>query len=353
MGSKQIEMRSGLCKWLLVLSLVVASAVSAPTQLPGEDSTPRRFEFVRLLMGTSIQITLYCSDKPTANHAANTAFGRMAELVDMLSDYDPHSELNDLCRDSGPGQPVSVSADLFHVLEESLRISRLSDGAFDVTVGPLTRLWRRTRREGRLPSADELALAGQAVGFQHVKLTETDSRVELQRPGMQLDLGGIAKGYIADQGLLTLNTLGIERALIDAGGDIVAGEPPPGLDGWRIGIAPLEGSPDQPAQFLLLRNAAVATSGDAVKFAEIDGVRYSHILDPATGRGLTTHSSVTVIAPTGLKADAWASALNVLVPRRGLELMEQEAGMSAWIVWQSGNQLESTQSAGFAAYLTP
>jgi thiamine biosynthesis lipoprotein len=154
---------------------------------------------------------------------------------------------------------------------------------------------------------------------------------------MLLDLGGIAKGYAADEAMSVLKWQGINRALIAAGGDIVVSRPPPGKRGWLIGIAPLEFNGKPPDDYLLLSDAAVSTSGDREQYVEIGGVRYSHIIDPRTGLGVTARSSVTVVAPTGIVADSLATAVSVLGPERGLELINSTAGASGIINQAKGD----------------
>jgi thiamine biosynthesis lipoprotein len=172
------------------------------------------------------------------------------------------------------------------------------------------------------------------------------------RPGMRLDLGAIAKGYATDEALAVLRRLGLPRALVNASGGISAGAPPPGRDGWRVAVAPLE--PDAPpSQFLRVVNGAVATSGDTWQFVEIDGKRYSHIIDPRTGWGLTTHSSVTVLAPDGMTADGLATAVSVLGPQEGLALVEQTPGVAALIVLAGQNGRRVYESRRLADFRWP
>ena len=318
-------------------TLFVSTATAAEPPL-------QRHEFAQNHMGVPIRLVLYAVDIQTANEAATAAFNRIEQLDRIMSDYDSESELVRLCRASGPGRPVRVSDDLYRVLNRSLELSQQSDGAFDVTVGPLVRLWRRTRRRKELPDAERLARARELVGFKLVCLHPCPKTVELLKPGMKLDLGGIAKGYACDAAIETLRDRGVTRTLIDAGGDIVVGDPPPDRRGWRIqvGTPPFlkqEGSVEADENgkplMLSLKNASVATSGDTYQFVEIGGVRYSHIVDPRTGIALTRPSSVTVIAPDGVTADSLASALSVLGPADGLQLAEQTPSTAAFIVQKS------------------
>ncbi|PYV39614.1 MAG: FAD:protein FMN transferase [Acidobacteria bacterium] len=290
-----------------------------------------RFEFTQPHMGTLFRIVCYARDTTTAERASNAAFDRIAGLDHIMSDYSPTSELTLLCQQAG-GPPTKVSEDLFCVLSGSQETARLSEGAFDVTVGPLVRLWRRARRTRELPDPARLAQALELVGVDKLRLDEKSRTVQLLRKGMALDLGGIAKGYAADEALKLLDQHGIDKALVAAGGDIAVSGSPPGSDGWNIGIAPLESPETPPTRYLRLCHAAVSTSGDAEQFVEIGGKRYSHIVDPRTGIGLIGHSSVTVVAPKGIASDSLATAVSVLGPKRGLELVDSMEGTAALIL---------------------
>jgi thiamine biosynthesis lipoprotein len=316
------------------------SAADCPTTTGHQQLS--RFVFRQTQMGTLVRIVLYAGDKTTANEAAESAYIRIAELNRVLSDYDSQSEAMRLCRSTSAAQGVQVSRDLAHVLRSAREVSRRSDGAFDVTIGPVTKLWRRARRQKRLPPASLLAAALTKVDYRLVNIEA--QTVRLRSDGMQLDFGGIGKGYAADAALQVIRNRGITRALVDAGGDIVVGQPPPGEPGWRIGIGPAQRPNAQPRQFIRLSCAAVATSGDAYQYVEIDSVRYSHIVDPRTGLGLTTPSSITVIAHNGINADAWASALSVLPPQRGMALIESLPRSAALIVRSVDGKLESIAS---------
>lgn len=283
-------------------------------------------------MGVWVKFTLYAQDRATANKAARRAFDRIKELDRLLSDYNPESELRQLCDRAEAGKPVAIGKDLFTVLAQAEDLSKKTGGAFDVTVGPVVRLWRRARRQKEMPDPERLKEALAAVGYQKVRLDEKNQTATLAREGMRLDLGGIAKGYAGDEALKILREHGISRAIIDASGDLVLGDPPPGKTGWRIGIAPLEKVDGPPSKILEIANASVATSGDAFQFVEIAGKRYSHIVNPKTGLGLTERSSVTVIAPTGIQADSLASAVSVLGPEAGLKLIESTEKTAALIV---------------------
>jgi len=316
--------------------------VSATAALAGE---PRlgRFEFARTKMAVPMKVVLYALDSVTATEAAEAAYARIDRLNAILSDYDPQSELRRLSDATSEGKPVPVSRDLWQVLTRAQALAEQSDGAFDVTIGPVVRLWRRARRRGQLPSPERLRPAMDLVGYRFVRLDVDSRTVQLLKPEMRLDLGGIAKGYAADQAIGVLRKFSANRAMIDAGGDIVLADPPPGKTGWRIALAPLEPR-GPPSKVLLLANVAVATSGDAWQYVEIAGRRYSHIVDPRTGLGLTDHSSVTVVAPDGVTADGLASAVSILGPQKGLKLIEATPGAAAYIIRAPHGKVETYRS---------
>lgn len=310
-----------------------------------------RFEFRQPHLGTIVDLTLYAPDEAVANDSAQAAFQRIKELNKILSDYLPDSEAMRLCQTAGTGQAVQISPELYEVLEKSLEIANLSDGAFDVTLGPVIQLWRSARKQGKLPSRELLEAARERVGWQNIVLNPQERTAELRIKGMMLDFGGIAKGYIADHARAILQKRGIRRCLVSVAGDISAGDPPPDRVGWRIGIAPLDKPDGEPSRFLQLQNCSVSTAGDAFQFIEIDGVRYSHIVDPGTGLGLTRRSSVTVVAPQGVLADGLDTAVCILGPERGLQLIERFKGAEALIVIATENGQKTIESSGLSKYL--
>jgi thiamine biosynthesis lipoprotein len=258
-----------------------------------------------------------------------------------------------LCAKAG-GDPVPVSDELFFVLSRAEEASRRSDGAFDVTVGPVVRLWRRARRTQQLPDPEKLAQARSLVGYKNVRLEARGHMVQLLKAGMQLDLGGIAKGYAADEAQAVLKKHGIDRALVAAGGDIVVSAPPPGAEGWKIAIAPLADEDEKPAgPWFWLKDGAVSTSGDAEQHVVIDGKRYSHIVDPRTGIGLVGRMSATVVARRGITADSMTKAVAVLGPDKGFPIIEAIEGASSRFVRRTDEGLQASVSKGFPTLHEP
>jgi len=288
-----------------------------------------RFAFVEKQMGADFRIVLYADSEKVAKEGANAAFAEVERLNAILSDYDPESELSRLSDTSDSGQHIALSDDLVSVLDASQKLARQTAGAFDVTIGPCVRLWRIARFRKAFPLTEKLAEVRKAVGFRHLNISHTKQTALLEVPNMVLDLGGIAKGYVADKALMVLRKRGIGSALVDAGGDLALGDPPPGRKGWRIEVGGLK-HPDLPV--LELAHCAIATSGDVEQFVEIDGKRYSHLIDPNTGIGLTTRIQVTVVTSTGIQADSLASALSVLGTERGTKFVQKLSGVRAFIV---------------------
>ena len=272
-------------------------------------------------MGVRARIVLYAEDEAAAQQASTAAFDRVAVLEDIMSDYRPTSELNRLCSKAG-GPPTRVSPELFFILAKSQELAGRSDGAFDVTVGPMVKLWRTARKSGILPTPAERIAAKRLVGRRKMTIDPKGSTVRLAVPGMKLDLGGIAKGYACDEAIRTLKEQGIGSALVEMGGDIVVSKAPPGTDGWEIEVA---------GKTMELANKAVSSSGDTEQFVVIGGKRYSHIVDPRTCFGLTDRIAVTVVAPTGIMSDGLATAISVLGEAKGRALLKSYPGVQAYI----------------------
>jgi thiamine biosynthesis lipoprotein len=322
-----------LCVHIAILAVQTA-AWTPPTGIPGVGE--QRFEFEESHMGTGFRLVFFASDSLTARTAADAAFGRVRELDQVLSDYRRDSEVSHLADRAGSGEAVRISRDLRRVLERSLDVSRESSGAFDITIGPLTRLWRWAMRRGVVPDEERIREARSLVGFEEVHLEGRSSTVRLGRAGMRLDVGGIGKGYAADEALTALRSHGIRRAMVDAGGDLVMAEAPPGARGWRIEVSSLDADGTIGSEILVAANEAVASSGDRYRFVEVDGVRYSHVIDPVTGYGVRDLRVVTVRAEAGWRADAVASAIAVLGAPAGIDLARNMTGIEARVIQQSG-----------------
>jgi FAD:protein FMN transferase len=295
----------------LLFLLVVLPSCLAPACSAGRTAGPAtaRHEYAEVHMAMRVRIVLHAADDSAARTAARAAFRRIAELEDVFSDYRDRSELRRL--EDRAGDWVPVSEPLFDALSLALLVARELDGAFDPTVAPLTRLWREARRTGTPPDTADAHRALLRVGWQRVHLDSARRAVRLE-PGTALDLGAVAKGWILDDAIATLHAHGVRSVMIEAGGDIRAGAPPPGRPGWAIDV------PGAPQPFArraaALAHAALATSGPAFQSAVIDGVARSHVLDPRSGTPLAPGATVHVLAPRAALADALATALGVLGP---------------------------------------
>lgn len=260
-------------------------------------------------MGTLFRIVAYGAEAERVRVAADAAFARVAALDAALSDWDEASELSRLSAASagGPTAPIPVSEDLFRVLAFARTVSSATDGAFDVTVGPCVRLWRRSARQGTLPTRERLDAARAAVDWRAVELDDAARTARLARADMRLDLGGIAKGYGVDRAAAVLAGWGVTRGLVNVGGDLMAlGVGPEGP--WRVGVRDPR-DPDGIVETLSLEDEAVATSGDYLRYFEHGGRRWHHLLDPSTGAPrISTLHTVTVRARDVRTADAAATA---------------------------------------------
>lgn len=300
----------------------------------------RRYEFSHPQMGTVFRLIFYAAHDSVASVASQAAFRRLDQLNAILSDYQPDSELSRLSASSGSGQAMKVSGDLWRVLVQSQQAARLSGGAFDITVGPLVAQWRRARRQYKLPAAEMLKKSRQAVGYRHILLYPKEKKALLMHPGMKLDMGGIGKGYAVDEALETLSQHGIKPALVDGGGNLAIGDAPPYKTGWRVAIGIGASGDTAQATYLTLAHAAVSTSGDAYQFVEINGKRYSHIVSPFTGYGLTSTRTVSVIAPNGLLADWLSTAICVMGEAKARKMLADVRQTSVWI-WEPGEKLKT------------
>lgn len=325
--------------WSLILLAAGCPSFQVRAQQASVQGSLERYEFHQIQMGTEFRLLFYSPSSELAQKARRAAFSRLEELEQILSDYRADSELTRILPRAS-NEPVVVSPDLFAVLAAAEEISLKTGGALDITVKPFVELWKIARLERRLPSPQELEAARKRVGYEKVLLNRRLQAVQFRVPGVKLDLGAIAKGYAADQMLEELKALGIRRALIDGGGDLRLGLAPPGQKGWKVRIKGEE-------KEYLLANCSVATSSGDLQYTEIDGRRYSHIIDPVTGIGLQHRSIVTVIAPTGILADGLATALSVLPIDRAMRLVDGFPEVAARILRQSEEGQQNFRSQHF------
>ena len=291
-------------------------ALSENREAPSNDQQEEilslaRYQYTQLHLGVQVRIVLFAEKEAVAASAATAAYAKITTLEDIFSTYRIDSEISRLTK-SPAYEPVLVSNHLFTVIDFAQSLSRKSNGAFDITLGPYVSLWKEARDNKQLPNMIKLEAATDKVGWQLVETNDSILSITLKQKGMQLDMGGIAKGYILDRALETLSEQGIESALIEAGGDIVVSGPPPESSGWNIEVPGSQSNNELSLEASTLTHAAISTSGDTEQYVDIDGKRYSHVIDPSTGLGSTQRNLVTVIAPNGMMSDSYATALGVM-----------------------------------------
>ena len=324
---------------ILCILLCVSVAASLSAQ--------ERRTYSRPAMGSVFYITLYSDDGDIAEKAANKAFARVDALNQIASDYLPESELSHL--NSAPTNvPFHASADLFQMIKRSLEVASVTEGAFDITAAYAIQLWRRAKRQHEMPTSERIAHAIAMTDWRALKLDESKGTITKLKPDIKIDLGGIGKGYAANEALLVLKQHGITRAMVAGSGDLAIGDPPPGKAGWDVALRTFEKAED--ADRLLhvtLHNCGCSTSGDLHQFVELNGQRYSHIIDPKTGLGLTQRIACTVIAPNSVESDAFDTAMCIIGKERGLKLISSMHGYEARFVLLNGDQRETFTTSNF------
>jgi len=340
-----------------------AATATAATAPAAGAADLQAFKYHAIKMGSDYNLVLYAPDAGAAEAAAKAAEVEIDRLDAVFSDYNAESELSKLSRltrDGPMAAPTAISRDLYTVLALAQAMAKRTDGALDVTIGPYVQLWRRSRRQHQLPTPERLADARKSVGWKLLKLhpdsaedagdtaganvTDGPFTAQLLAADMRLDVGGIAMGYISDRVLSVLRDRGIRSAICDLSGDLAVGDPPPGRPGWRIAIQSLS-APGEIAEYLEVANRGVSTSGDSYRFVEIDGVRYSHIVDPRTGLGLTRRIGVTIVAADGVTADVMATTLSVVGAQRGMELFKDS--LAARIVYEQDGAWATVASPAY------
>ena len=283
-----------------------------------------------LLMGTVVEITVGHKDRTVVKKAIKSALDEGKRIENLLSIYKKGSEISMINLQAG-FQEVKVSGDSLYVIEEALSYSKLSDGAFDISVGPLIELWGFNGEEKTVPDKTQIRKALALVNYRNVTINREKSTVKLEKPGMKIDLGAIAKGYAVDRMIAVLESNGIKEAMVNAGGDIYALGNPTGKSGWEIGIRNPREHGDI-IDVIKVENSAIATSGDYENFFLEGGERYSHIIDPRRGVPASGVMSVTVIAQTAMEADALSTTLFVLGKEEGEKLTKELTNVKAFFI---------------------
>lgn len=315
---------------IIMAQILLALLIVQMVRPGGITGGPRKITRTEFLMSTVVESVAYTENAKDGEQALSAAYEEAARLEAMLDRHRAGSDVAAINAQAGQ-QPVSVTEETFSIIRLALDVGRITGGAFDITVAPLLELWGFGTGETRVPTPQELAEVLPLVDFTKVRIDEEARRVFLEGEGIQLDLGGIAKGYIVDQAIDVLRQKGITSASVDAGGDIrVIGEKPDGSP-WRIGIR----NPRERRELVAvieLRDQAIVTSGDYERFFMHEGERYHHILDPDTGLPARGVISVTIVANDAFTADAYSTAVFVLGLERGLALVESMPGVDAIII---------------------
>ena len=296
----------------------------------------------QLVMGTFARIVVVAKDAATGAECVEAALAEIRKVDELMSDYKDDSEISRV-NNQAAQRAVAVSQSTFEVLQKSIEFSKLTDGAFDVTLGPLVDLFHKAKKERSAPTQEQIEQAKEKVGFEKLILGSENRTVRFAVDGMRLDLGGIAKGYGVDKAVEAARRCGAVGIMVDIGGDVRSlGEPPEGRDHWRIGLqdpnVSVEGvSGGGLVLTLNVTDAAVATSGDYQQFVMIEGKRYSHIMNRKTGTSVDGLSSVTIIADNATDADALATSVSVMGPEKGLALIEKLPNTEAILMTSQPN----------------
>ena len=332
---------------LLVLTLRhTALSADDPVQVDGG---------YHIVMGTFSRVVVLARSEAVAQDCAQAALDVQRRVDEMMSTYIVDSELSQVNRRAFD-EPVQVSEETFDVLHKAQYFSELTGGAFDVTIGPLSDLWRRAGDANVPPTETEIAEARSRVGYDKLLLDPDARTVRFAVEGMKLDLGGIAKGYAIDKSVERMKRAGATGGMVDIGGDVRCfGTPPKGKSAWVVGlqdpaIAPDDMATDKLLLLLQVTDAAVTTSGDYRRFTEIQGHRQSHIMDTESGRGANKLVSVTIIAPDATSADALATAVSVLGAEKGLALIERLPNTEAVLIPHADNP-QPILTSGADAYI--
>ncbi len=314
----------------------------------------------RLAMGTFARIIAVAPNEAVAQKSIDAGFSRQKRVEELMSVYIPESELNRV-NAKAHQHPVRVHPMTFEVIERAVEWSRKSNGAFDVTIGPLVELWRNAGDANQPPSAEQLAEARTRIGYDKLILDANQLTVQFTAPGMKLDLGGIAKGYAIDQSVKAMRSAGASAGMVDIGGDISCfGSPAEGRKHWRIGLqdpSRADLNMAESANLLVLQFAtpsndaiAVTTSGNYQRFTVIEGRRHSHIIDSESGQSSDALASVTIIAPDATAADALATAVSVLGAEEGLRLIENTPEAEGILI-SSSDVKRLIKSSGVGQYI--
>jgi thiamine biosynthesis lipoprotein len=283
------------------------------------------------VMGTFANIIAVADDTRTAKFSIGAAYEALNRIESMMSTYDPDSQISQVNKNAHK-EPVFVNPELLDVISTAVKYSEKTDGAFDITVGPVIDLWKKAEKKKKAPTKKQLEDARAKVGYKKIMFGPFGGTIKFAVKGMRLDLGGIAKGYAIDLAVKAMQQAGAKGGMVDVGGDIRCfGAQPNGRDNWLVG---LQDPALENALLLVLKlnDMAVATSGDYQRFVVVEGQKHSHIIDPQTSSSADQLSSVTIIAAKAADADALATAVSVMGAQKGLALIESTPDTEAILI---------------------
>lgn len=317
---------------LMTLSLLLATC--APLWAQGQ-----KHHKVVKLMGSRFEITAIHTDAQTAWDGINAGIAEITRIEKLISSWDPNSQTSAINMQAGR-EPVKVDAELFNLIKRGIRISELTNGAFDMSYASMDRIWKFDGTMKVLPESEIVAKAASKIGFRNIELNEADQTVFLKQVGMKIGFGAIGKGYAAQKAKEKMKALGIEGGVVNAAGDLMAWGKDEGNKDFKVGIADPKDK-DQIMSWLVVDNGAIVTSGDYERFAMFNGKRYAHIIDPRTGYPTTGIKSVTIICPNPELADALSTSVFVLGQEAGLQLINQLKGIECLIITDNNELLTS------------
>jgi len=305
----------------------------------------------RMIMGTFAEVSIYSHDEKTAGKAIEEALNEMERMDRIMSNYKNDSELSKVNKKAAKS-PVPCNAELLDVIEQSQYYSELSGGAFDITVSPIVALWGFFREKGHVPPDKEIEKVLPAVSYKNIVINKSNDQkkpaaIYFKNTQTQIDLGAIGKGYAVDKALEIIKRFGINNGCINLGGNIYVLGTPPGKKAWKIGVQNPRNA-NEILGYLELKNEATATSGDYERFFEFNGKRYSHIINPQTGRPVSGTIATTIVAPTGTEVDALSTSVFVLGHEKGMELIKKIPNADAMIAYEDKDgKIAIDMSEGF------
>jgi thiamine biosynthesis lipoprotein len=295
---------------------------------------------VLLLMGSRFEVTAVSDNDTLSWKAINACIGETRRIEKLISEWDSTSQTTNINRNAGI-KPVKIDKELYDLIYRSIKISKLTDGAFDISFAPLLKVWKLDGTIKSLPAKEEIQQAKDKVGYQKIILDGKEQTVLLSKKGMKIGFGGIGQGYVANRCMQVMKAFGIQSGLINVSGDIITWGTQPDGTAWRVGIAD-PSNKSSIISWLSIKDASLVTSGNYEKFITINGIRYGHILDPRTGYPVQGVGSVTIMSPDAEICDALATGIFVLGVEKGLELINKLKGIECLIIDEKGKLYPSS-----------